>query len=253
MVRGLYTSAIGMHASMQRMDVITNNIANINTNAYRRDHVVSHAFTERFLHRLHDPDFRTLGLLNPVIVGRVSPGLFVDEIFTDWSQGSMQRTDGPLDLAIMGQGFFVVMAGDEELFTRDGAFTLAHGALLTSCGGRVQGLNGDIVLPNGEIAIGDDGRIFVNGEYADTLRLASFTDPNSLRKLENNFFRATAESVPAAFGGSVQQGFLEGSNFNIVSEMVQMINLTRAYETNARMVTMQDQTLQQAVNDIARR
>ena len=250
MVRGLYTSAIGMHNSMQRMDVITNNIANINTTAYRRDHVVSHAFTEQFLYRLHDPDFR---ILNPIIIGRVSPGLFVDEIFTDWSQGSLQQTHGPLDLAIMGEGFFAVDVNGELLFTRDGSFTLAHGLLLTSCGGRVQGLGGDITLPNGEISISEQGRIFVNDEYVDTLRLTTFTDLHTLRKLENNFFRTTADSVEAAFTGTVGQGFLEGSNFNIVSEMVQMIALSRAYDTNARMVTMQDATLQQAVNDIARR
>ena len=250
MVRGLYTSAIGMHNSMQRMDVITNNLANINTTAYRRDHVVSHAFTEQFLYRLHDPDFR---ILNPIIIGRVSPGLFVDEIFTDWSQGSLQQTYGPLDLAIMGEGFFSVLVDGEMLFTRDGSFTLAHGLLMTSCGGRVQGLGGDIILPNGEISIGEDGRIFVNGEYIDTLRLTTFTDLHTLRKLDNNFFRTTADSVEAPFAGTVGQGFLEGSNFNIVSEMVQMITLSRAYDTNARMVSMQDQTLQQAVNDIARR
>ena len=250
MVRGLYTSAIGMHNSMQRMDVITNNLANINTTAYRRDHVVSHAFTEQFLYRLHDPDFR---ILNPIIIGRVSPGLFVDEIFTDWSQGSLEQTHGPLDLAIMGEGFFAVIVNGEELFTRDGSFTLAHGVLMTTCGNRVQGLGGDIILPNGEISIGEDGRIFVNDEYVDTLRLTTFTDLHSLRKLENNFFRTTAESVEAPFPGIVNQGFLEGSNFNIVSEMVQMITLSRAYDTNARMVSMQDQTLQQAVNDIARR
>ena len=250
MVRGLYASAIGMHTSMQRLDVITNNIANINTNAYRRDHVVSHAFTEQLMYRLHDPDFR---ILNPVVIGRVSPGVFVDEIFTDWTQGSLRQTEGPLDLAIMGEGFFAVMVDGSELFTRDGSFTLAHGMLMTSCGGRVQGLSGDIMLPNGEISIAEDGRIFVGGEYVDTLRLVTFTDLHSLRKMENNFFRTTAQSVEAPFASTVHQGFLEGSNFSIVHEMVQMINLSRAYDTNARMVTMQDQTLQQAVNDIARR
>ena len=250
MVRGLYTSAIGMHSSMQRMDIITNNMANVNTTAYRRDHVVAHAFTEQFLYRLHDPDFR---ILNPIIIGRVSPGVFVDEVFTDWSQGTMQQTENTLDLAIMGEGFFVVNINGDEFFTRDGRFTLAHGALLTTCGNRVQGLGGNINLPNGEITIDENGRIFVNGEYEDTLRLTTFTDLHTLRKLENNFFRTTDDSVMAAFSGSVHQGFLEGTNFNIVSEMVQMITLSRAYDTNARMVTMQDQTLQQAVNDIARR
>lgn len=250
MVRGLYASALGMTTSMTRLDVITNNLANVNTNAYRRDHVVSHAFTEQFLYRMNDPEFL---MINPAIIGRVSPGVFVDEIFTVWNQGPLQQTGGPLDLAIMGEGFFVVLVDGEERFTRDGSFTLAHGMLMTMCGARVQGSVGDIVLPNGEISIEDNGRIFVDGVLVDTLRLTGFTNLYSLRKIENNMFRTTEESVAAAFTGTIRQGFLEGSNVNIVNEMVEMINLSRAYDTNARMITMQDQTLQQAVNDIARR
>ena len=250
MVRGLYASALGMTTSMTRLDVITNNLANVNTNAYRRDHVVSHAFTEQFLYRLNDPDFM---MLNPMVIGRVSPGVFVDEIFTVWNQGPLQQTGGPLDLAIMGEGFFVVMVGEEERFTRDGSFTLANGMLMTMCGARVQGSAGDVVLPNGEISIMENGQIFVDGALVDTLRLTGFSNLYSLRKTENNMFRTTDESVEIAFTGAIQQGFLEGSNINIVQEMVEMITLSRAYDTNARMITMQDQTLQQAVNDIARR
>ncbi|MCL2840690.1 MAG: flagellar hook-basal body protein [Defluviitaleaceae bacterium] len=251
MIRGLYTSALGMITNMQRMDVITNNMANVNTTAYKRDHVVSHAFSDQFLHRLNDPGIRMFN--HSQIVGRINPGVFVDDVFTAFTQGSMQQTGNSLDIAIFGQGFFTINVDGEEMFTRDGAFTLFNGMLMTATGGRVQGLNGDIVLPNGYIVIDERGRIFVNDEYQDTLQMTMFTDLHSLRKQHDNLFTITENSEIIPFEGTLQQGFLEGSNVNIVSEMVQMITLSRAYETNARMVTIQDNTLQHAVNDIARR
>ncbi|MCL2216554.1 MAG: flagellar hook-basal body protein [Defluviitaleaceae bacterium] len=253
MIRGLYTSALGMITQMQRMDIVTNNIANVNTTAYKRDHVVSHAFSDQFLYRLNDPGIRMFRNQLQWPVGRINPGVFVDDVFTAFTQGALEQTVNSLDIAIFGQGFFTVNVNGEELFTRDGSFTLFEGILMTATGGRVQGQNGDIILPNGYIVIDEQGRIFVNDEYQDTLRMTMFTDLHSLRKLHDNFFRITEHSEVMPFTGTLQQGFLEGSNVNIVAEMVQMITLSRAYETNARMITIQDGTLQHAVNDIARR
>jgi flagellar basal-body rod protein FlgG len=250
MVRGLYTSAMGMITHMQRMDVITNNLSHVDTTGYKRDHVVSHAFSNEVMRRLNDPGLR---LFRDWPIGIVNPGVFVDTMFTDFSQGALRSTGNDLDLAISGQGFFVVNVNGEELFTRDGSFTIFDGILMTADGGRVQGLNGDITLPSGLVTIGSNAQLYVNGEYIDTLRLTNFTDLNSLRKLQNNFFRTTEESEILGFDGQVLQGYLEASNVNSVREMVQIITLSRAYETNSRMITIQDQTLQQAVNNIARR
>lgn len=254
MIRGLYTSALGMITNMQRMDVITNNMANADTTSFKRDHVVSHQFTELMMNRLHDPwNMPGVRLFHHTPIGPVAPGVFIDDVFTDWTQGSMRQTHSPFDLALQGQGFFVVNHNGEELFTRDGKFTLFNGMLLTAEGGRVQGIGGDIVLPDGIAVFNENGRIYVNGEYIDTLLLTTFTDLHSLRKMEDNFFRTTEDSVRQGFAGRVHQGFLENSNSNIVNEMVQMIALSRAFETNARMISVQDQTLQRAVNDIAGR
>lgn len=250
MIRGLYTSALGMITSQQRMDVITNNMANVNTTGYKRDHVVSHAFSDVFIARINDPGIR---MFERFPVGHVNPGVFVDDVFTQFTQGPMQQTGNALDVALAGQGFFVVNVNGEELFTRDGNFTIFNGMIMTSDGGRVQGQNGDITLPNGYIVIDEYGNIFVNDEQVDTLRITNFTDLHTLRKLHDNYFRVTEHSVMEAFTGAVHQGFLENSNVNIVQEMVEMITLSRAFETNSRMVMIQDNTLQHAVNDIARR
>jgi len=232
------------------MDVTTNNMSNVNTTGHKREIVASRAFSDQMLHRLNDPGLRLFG---PIPMGNINPGVFVDNIYTDFQQGTFQATDNPLDLAIAGPGFFVVNLGDEQLFTRDGAFTLAEGMLMTTDGGRVQGVNGDIILPNGYISIDENARIFVNGEYIATIRMTNFSDLTSLRKMQDNFFRTTDLSEEIPFEGQILQGFLEGSNVNIVNEMVQMINNSRAYETNAKILGMIDQTLQLAVNNIASR
>ena len=254
MIRGIYSSALGMITNMQRMDITTENMANVNTNGFKRDHVVSHQFSDVMMSRLNDPGLR---MFKSMPVGKINPGVFVDDVFTAFTQGAMEQTENPLDLAINGTGFFVVNLNGEELFTRDGAFTMLNGLLLTAEGGRVQGQNGDIVLPEGYIVINEEGRIFVNGEYIDTLRITNFNRDglHSLRKMEDNFYRASefTEGNEIPFEGLIAQGFLEGSNVNIVQEMVQMIANSRAYDTNARMITVQDGTLQKAVNDIARR
>jgi flagellar basal-body rod protein FlgG len=241
---------MGMITNMQRMDITTQNMANVNTTGHKRDHVVSHQFSDVMMSRMNDPGIRMFG---NSIIGKLNPGVFVDDVFTAFTQGALQETGNSLDIAIFGQGFFTINVDGQELFTRDGAFTLFNGLLLTTTGGRVQGQEGDIILPNGYIVIDEQGRIFVNDEHIDTLRMTTFTDLHSLRKQKNNLFSITENSEAMLFTGTLQQGFLEGSNVNIVSEMVQMITLSRAYETNARMVTIQDNTLQHAVNDIARR
>ena len=250
MIRGLYTSAMGMISQMQRMDVVSNNIANVDTVSFKRDHVVSHAFSDMLMLRINDPGVR---LFQQWPIGRVSPGVFVDDVHTDFAQGSLRQTGSPLHMAIHGPGFFVVSVDGEELFTRDGSFTMFHGMLLTTDGARVQGLNGDIILPHGEIVIGDNGRIYVDGEYVDTLQMVGFENMQHLRKMQDNLFRPTEDAVRAAFQGQIRQGFLENSNINSVAEMVQLINLSRAFEINSNMITIQDQTLQRAANDIVGR
>jgi len=245
---------MGMITNMQRMDVVTQNMSNVNTTAYKRDHVVSHEFSDVLMSRLNDPGMR---MFHSLPIGHVNPGVFVDDVFTAFTQGAFQETGNTLDLAIAGQGFFVVNLDGEELFTRDGTFSIANGMLATQSGALLQGQNGNISLPDGYITINDQGRVYVNGEFIDTLRFANFNRDglHSLRKMQDNFFRVSDHTAGTEipFEGRVLQGYLEMSNVNIVQEMVQMITNQRAYDTNARMITVQDQTLQRAVNDIARR
>lgn len=260
MIRGLFTSALGMTTQMQRMDVVSNNIANVDTTGFKRESVASQSFAERMAQRINDPAaieiFPMLSLFRDTPIGPMSPGVFIDEVFTDFSNGHLQQTSNALDIALVGQGFFSIDVDGEEMFTRDGFFTMASdGTLVTANGDLVLGLNGAIQLPNGTIVIDDAGSVFVNDLYIDTLRIVEFTNPQSLRQAGHNLFRTTAasEEAEAGFVGLVRQGFLEGSNVQAVREMVELISLSRAYEANSRILQMQDETLGRAVNEIARR
>ena len=264
MLRGLYTSALGMTTQMMRMDVVSNNIANVNTTSFKRDSVAAQAFSHRLAHRINDPAvagvLRLLGNARPA--GFMTQGLFIDEIFTDFTTGTLRETGGPLDLALTDQGFFAFTVTNpdgtiSEMFSREGAFTLAaDGTLVTMTGSRVQNAGGgNIVIPDGIISITDEGRIYSNDTFVDTLRMVNFTNLNALQKTRGSYWRLRddVETEMIAYGGRVEQGFLENSNINPVQEMVQLIALHRAYEANARMVQIHDETLGQAVNEIARR
>ena len=261
MVRGLYTSAMGMTTQMQRIDVTSNNLANVNTTAFKRDGVASQAFADRLTMRLGDPVeqsvLRMMGGNN--IIGTMAPGVFVDEVFTKWETGGIRATGGALDFALIGEGFFAVTATNldesfSEFYSRDGSLTISsEGLLVTMDGARVQNLDGDnITLPNGDITIDSSGRIFVNEQYIDAIRIVNFENPESLRKTRGSFYATTEESLEIDFLGQVRQRYLENSNVDAVREMVVLIDLHRAYEANSRMVQVHDETIGKAVNDIAR-
>lgn len=255
MVRGLYTSALGMISQMNKMDVVTNNIANADTTGYKKDVVVTRSFSEELMKRLDDP----ADLQHSVGVGKVTPGVFVDDIFINFSNGSLRSTGAPLDVAIMGDGFFNISVVDEDgnesvKYTRRGAFTLSpEGALLTSDGNAVLGEAGPIVIPQGTIIIDETGGVFSNGEFVDRFLMTNFEDSQTLRKCGDTMFNTTEESVETAFTGTLSSGYLENSNVNSVKEMVDMITVSRIYEANQRMITIHDSIMSKAVNDVGRR
>ncbi|NJD03451.1 MAG: flagellar hook-basal body complex protein [Ruminiclostridium sp.] len=255
MIRGLYTSGWSMLAIEKKMDIITNNMANVNTNAYKKDMIVFESFPDVLAKRIND----TRSRLNPGgIVGGMQLGSDIGEVFTYYNQGQLLKTDGKLDMAIRDSdtAFFTVSGKDrdgneKEYYTRDGAFaTGADNLLVTKEGYIVQGINGPIRLNGDSFSIKPDGTIIQDGEIADRLLIKEFTDTGTLRKSGSNLLVKTDQTEEAAFGGTVQQGYLELSNVNIVKEMVDMITVTRAYEANQKVLQAQDGTLEKAVNEV---
>lgn len=259
MIRGLYTSAIGMAIQQKRLDAASNNLANASTTGFRRDVVVTQAFSDVMARRVRDYEMRGISMIGSNMLGPMSLGVTINTIHRDFSSGQFNRSNAPFDLAINGQGFFrvahVSTEGEvTEMFTRDGSLTVSpDGVLSTLDGFAVLSTAGSpIVLPNGEFVVGQNGDVFVDGENIATISMVTFENLADLRPFGNNLYTAIEEAVEMPFIGSLMQGYLESSNVNTILEMVNMIAISRAYESNSRMVQMQDETLRQAVNEIAR-
>jgi len=254
MVRGLYTAAMGMNVQAKRLELVSNDLANASTTGYKKDVAVVSSFKEEYLARLNDTQNFTP---NNEVIGKITYGAKVDEVYTDFTQGSVISTNLETDLAIQGDGFFTVQTPNGLAYTRDGNFSINQlGQLVTKEGYNVMGQEG--IIDFGEayftqgspFVVQSNGEIYVDGAYIDTLDLATFADQRALTKQDDNLYTANGER--GEFTGSVIQNFLEVSNVNTVSAMVDMITVSRAYETNQKMIQTQDMLLGKAVNDLGR-
>jgi flagellar basal-body rod protein FlgG len=248
MLRGLYTAATGMMVQREKMDVLTNNIVNASTTGFKKDGLVSSNFAEVLIERINDPYVIHVS----EEVGPYSFGTHIDEIYMDFSQGSIESTSQQTDLAIAGDGFFVVETPEGERYTRDGHFFVSQaGELTTADGNYVLGRNGRLQVGSDGFSVDGQGNVTVDGEARDTLRIVQFEDTDGLRKQGDNLYSVFSGEAPAdAENCKVMQGYLEGSNVDIATEMVDMITVYRTYEANQKILTMTDETLGRAVNDL---
>lgn len=254
MVKGIYTAASGMMTQYKKMDVISNNIANMDTAGYKKDGVISKSFGEVMMTRLNGP-----GDVMPKEIGKMSMGVTVNQLYTDNTQGSLVRTESPYDVGIDGEGYMVIGVTDAEgnlteQFTRNGRMNITNeGIVVTTEGHPVLGEKGVIQLPPGEeITIDDDGTLVVDGKIVDKIRFTDFEDPSTLRKIGNSLYASTEESVQKPFEAKVHQGFIEGSNVEVIKEMVDMISMSRAYESSQKVLQTNDEMLGKAVNEVGR-
>ena len=257
MIRGLYTSAIGMITQMNKMDTITNNIANVDTTGFKEDNAVVQSFSEEMMKILDDPERRLIKRNNDI--GKVTLGNFITEVYTDFANASIKETTGTYDFAIEGEGFFAIEHLDKkgnstEKYTRDGSFTVnQYGELVTKNGHYVLGDNGRITIPNGQVSISENGYIYANGEFVDRLKLVNFENLDTLRKYGSNLYDKIDDTIEKPFNAKVMQGHLEGANVNVVDEMVKLINVSRIYEVNSNMIQSHDSVIGKAVNDLGRK
>ena len=257
MIRGLYTSAIGMMTQMNKMDTVTNNIANVDNTGFKQDNAVIQSFSEEMMRIFNEPEKSFVKHSNEI--GKVTLGNFVTDVYTNFSTGSLKETGGTYDLAIDGDGFFAIEFLDKdgntsEKYTRDGSFTLnSNGELVTKEGNYVLGDNGRITMPSGNISISENGYIYANGEFVDRIKLVDFENKETLRKYGDNLYSKIDETKTKPFESKIIQRHLEGSNVNVVDEMVKLINISRIYELNAKMVETHDSILGKAVNEVGRK
>jgi flagellar basal-body rod protein FlgF len=240
---GYYAACAGLAAQTQALDLVANNLANLGTTGYRGQQAT----------------FRSLMTgswmvgLNPLNAAVNDFGVLGGSR-VDLTEGSLVATANPLDLAVAGDGFFVVQSAQGLVYTRDGGFhTTSDGLLVTAQGDAVLGQQGSITLPNGAVAVSSDGTISVDGNVIDQLRLAEFSPNTSLDALGNALYAAPDGSALPPASTSIRQGMLEDSNVSPVEGVVQLITIQRNAEMMQRALTLFDtQFNQTAVQDLPR-
>jgi len=259
MIRALHTAATGMEAQSQRIDVIANNIANVNTTGFKKSRA---DFQDLLYQTVRAPGTSSAqGVTVPTGL-QVGTGVRTVAAHRSFATGDFMQTGNPFDLAVEGDGFFQVsLPGGELAYTRAGNFEVnAEGSLVTPDG---YSLEPQITVPPGSTAatIGADGTVSVTvaGQEGATevgqIQLATFVNPGGLQSLGRNFLKATAASGEAQINppglqgaGTLSQGFLEMSNVKVVEEMIGLISSQRAYEISSRVISASDDMMQSLTN-----
>ncbi len=257
MLRALYSAAAGMQSQQMNLDVISNNLANVNTTGFKKSKI---EFQELLYQTTRAPGSEQgSGNVLPtgIQIGEGSRPVATARIFTS---GDLTQTGERLDIAIQGDGFFEVQMPDgTRAYTRDGAFkTAADGRIVTSDGLPIQGGFQPVPAGTTNITIGSNGDVTYNGASGSTsfqVQLVRFNNAAGLESAGSNLYRETNASGPPELGGpgqngfgSLNQGYLEMSNVKVVEEMVNLILAQRAYEVNSKAVQAADEMMQQSNN-----
>lgn len=248
MMRALYSASSGMQAQQLNMDAISNNLANVNTAGYKKSRV---EFQDLLYSTIRQPgEVNQNGQVLPTGF-QIGLGVRPTETQTLFSQGNLQQTENPMDLAIAGDGFFQVAKGEENFYTRDGLFKVDGEGRLVNSDGYI--LQSAITIPEGvqEIAIAEDGTVSAkmsgSSEFQSLgkIQLYRFVNPAGLNKLGQNLFGETSASGTAAEDStsSIKSGYQEMSNVQVTEEMVKMIIAQRAYEVNSKAIQTSDEML----------
>lgn len=236
----------------ERITVISNNIANSDTDGFKKDELVGKSFNAIFSDEkekfLPDTEKRYgKGVL------QFKPGVFSDRTYTSFSQGLLQETGDTADLAVSGSGFIAVEREGQPFYTRNCRLkTDGNGYLMSGQNDMLLGENGPIQVA-GEYRIDEKGQVISGGKTVGTILLVDFSDLSQLRKFGDNLFANLAGPDNKRSGeGSLKQGFAESSNVDLADEIISMMQVSRLYETNQRLVQMLDEIESIAANQIGK-
>lgn len=241
---GMYAAVSGSLSAMRRLDMISNNLANVNTPGYKKDKMSFEGLLA--------------GNANPPAVPQGStadPILQKENLYIDHASGPVTQSGNTLDVAIDGEGFFAVTTPQGTAYTRQGNFrTAADGKLVTVDGYPVQGTGGTAITIDGSsIEIDLNGAVMVDGVQTGTIAVMDFEKPYALNKIGNALFSPTdAQAAPQPAKVQLQQGHLEGSNVESISEMVQLIETNRYFEACSKVIKGFDDMAAKAANEIGR-
>jgi len=234
MVTGLYAAARGMMTQLEKHSVYADNLANANTTGYRRQCVGQSSLN-----------------LNTTTAPATNGQISFPTGGVDMGAGPVQETNNPLDIALRGAGLLSIQTPQGICYSRDGRLTLnSSRQLVTIDGHLVLGQNGPVTLPPGDVTISPEGNIIVGGQQVDRLAIVEFDDPTNLRKLGGNLLQASAPPAPAQ-STTVAQGYIEGANVRVVSEMTAMMQCLRVYEANAAAFQEQAASIRSLMETVA--
>ena len=256
MVKGLYTAYTGMANEQKRLDIIANNLANSATVGYKEENVTNQAFDKMLTIKIKDAS----EAFNDRPIGNMSLGVKLGESYTNYGQGSLRQTAGTYDLALEGKGFFSLSVTDKAgnvstEYTRNGSFTMTKdGHIVDEDGNHLMGEGGEVQIPTDAAAVVIDttGGIYADGVYVDNLQIVDFENYDYLTKKGDTRYQALEGATEVDANSLIRQGYLEQSNVNVVSEMVEMITITRAYEANQKIIKSIDNTLDLAANSVGK-
>lgn len=244
MYRGVYTAAMGMLVDLTKIDTVSNNLANVETNGYKADTPVFRTYLEREILRLKpEPENRRLEVRR---IGRLEQAVILDEVRTVFEQGPLEFTGVRTHLAISGEGFFAVRRGGQVLYTRNGEFLVDQsGRLVTTQGHFVLDVNGnEIVFPE-NANVDETGAVRdLNGNILTRIAIYNLENP---RKIGDAFFTG-AQTQAGDF--RILQGYIEKSNVNAVREMVRLIDAHRHYEATSKAIVVHDELLNKIINNV---
>lgn len=256
MLRSLYTAYTGMLNEQRRMDIMSNNLANATTAGFKMESSTSQSFDKVLGIKIRDVS----EAYNDRPIGRMSLGVKIGEVFTDFQQGALRETSGKYDLALSGEGFFAVRFVDEkgnesEKYTRDGNFRLTKDGFVTDVyGNQLKTENGVLQVPIdvANISISVDGKVFADNKVIDRIKVVDFENYDYIEKFGNNLYKTVDGAKEKDPSAQVLQGYIEQSNVNPVREMVNLITITRAYEANQKMIQSSDLIMEKAVNSVGK-
>lgn len=256
MLDGMKVATDGLMSLSAKQDVITNNLANANTVGFRKEGVVVSSFTEILDREVGMGGMTQAGGEIGQVNGMEHRGTLYQHSATHMSQGALQETGNPFDLALddNGKGFFTIQTEKGIEFTRNGSFRLStSGFLVTGNGSLVMGHKGPIKVDGGQFKVDERGIVEVDGKQIDRLLVCQFEDATDAKRAAGGTsFVADGPQVRATTEFKCHQGYTEASNVNALQEMVSLMQTMRNFEANQKVLQAHDQKLQKAVSELGR-
>lgn len=239
----IYKSGAGAILQQMRLEVYSNNLANVNTSGFKADQPVFR-FDQAEVQAEAAPD-----------VARLSPYALPLEYVTNFDCGPITTTGNPLDVAIVGNGFFEVQTPDGLQYTRNGHLSInAEGVLSTTEGWPIMGQGGEITIEGSRVGIDESGEISVDGDVVGALKVTHFSDPTKLRKNGNTMFKPVDANVGQIDPGEyrINQGAVETSNVDAIRTMTEIIETLRVFESYQKVIQATDNATAKTVNEVGR-